>query len=506
MNVRQAVEAICVRYVKYFAALIYLSLLASPPVYADFNKALDAYVARDGKTLLEEVKDAVDKKNNDGLLLFLGAMDGDSAASEYNSTTHRTDSTLREILSKPQWNELRGLLAQATESSTVEVQYDFRSASQFYQDFFREAINQNSDKITADGAADIEERPLTNAEFSEAKKKIMNEYIQRGSKHAMLQSDDIFVRAEAGDPLSQLKLGLKYLNAKSDLGCGLTTPDPLCKARDEAKGYVWLKRAVKSYELSPKDDIDVLSFEMCQVLRENANGDHEALRQAYLWALVGMDFTVHESRSCLGRMHLAGELKGVDPVLDAEFGKPVGDQERLEALSHARPLPAWIVDARNEIATLDLPVFTSYSRSIFEDGRVMDMNQEKVLMRVSPDTVKAFLAELKSIGFYDWSLLNYDGLPFYFCFDNFSRCNVTHLQVTARNGKDVKRFLFETQEVFKPKFVITQRMAQLVLLIDKYFPDSRSSYDSCSFAKSEVWKQACKKPRLEYWHKILEEK
>ena len=53
--------------------------------HADFRKALEAYQNRDGDTLLKEVKDAVDKKNDDGLILFISAMDIDYTTSRMTS-------------------------------------------------------------------------------------------------------------------------------------------------------------------------------------------------------------------------------------------------------------------------------------------------------------------------------------------------------------------------------------------------------------------------------------
>lgn len=482
--------------------LIFSLLLFAQTANADFRKATDFYIARDGTTMLRQVQDAVDKKNNDELMLFLRSMGDDAAASNYNSMTHETDSTLREILTKPQWDKLRGLLVQAAESSTVDVQYDLRTSSQFTSDFYREYLNKCSDKNRSASINIANDRPLTNTEYFGAKQKIMTEYIQRGSKHAMLQSDDIFVRAEAGDPLSQLQLGLKYLNAKSDEGCRLSPQDPLCKTKDETKGYSWLKRAVKSYELSSSADIDALSYEMCQVLRENANGNQETLRQAYLWAFFGMDYTNNKSFSCLDQMHKAGELRDIDPAFDKAIERRWDDPEKLNLLYQAKKLPTWIEDVRNEITPHELPVFTAYpglATTVFEDGRVMDVNQEVVLMRVSPDTVKAFKTELKNMGFWDW---NFRGFGFDMCMHGECEGRKTLLRAMTRNEKKVKRLMFQSIYL-DPKSIIAQRMAKLVLLREKYFPYQTKV---CSFAKSELYKQACKKPPLAEWHKILEEK
>jgi hypothetical protein len=58
--------------------LFYLVLFTQAQLaHADFRKALTAYQNRDGKTMLKEVQDAVDKKNDDGLILFLSVLELD---------------------------------------------------------------------------------------------------------------------------------------------------------------------------------------------------------------------------------------------------------------------------------------------------------------------------------------------------------------------------------------------------------------------------------------------
>ena len=69
---------------------------------------------------MQEVKDAVDKQNDDGLILFLMATNFDAATSDYDETTKQPKSTLRAILPIDKWNELREMLVQATENSTVD--------------------------------------------------------------------------------------------------------------------------------------------------------------------------------------------------------------------------------------------------------------------------------------------------------------------------------------------------------------------------------------------------
>lgn len=66
-------------YVKCLIALFTtLILLVSTYAHADFRKALIAYQARDGQTMLVEMHDAVNKKNHNGLVLFLSVLETDA--------------------------------------------------------------------------------------------------------------------------------------------------------------------------------------------------------------------------------------------------------------------------------------------------------------------------------------------------------------------------------------------------------------------------------------------
>ena len=128
--------------IKAGAKLICISLLfITQTAHADFRKALDAYQARDGATMLKEVKDAVDKKNDDGLVLFLSVLELDSTlknsrmfifSGEHEAREQITNATKenktvpapwQSILSAKQTDELNSLLEKATKQSSLESQY-----------------------------------------------------------------------------------------------------------------------------------------------------------------------------------------------------------------------------------------------------------------------------------------------------------------------------------------------------------------------------------------------
>src|SRR5688500_11704459 len=85
-------------------------LLITQTVHADFRKALDAYQQRDGTTMLKEVKDGADKKNDDGLILYL------SILKQYPKTWQST-------LDSSQQTELFNCLEKATVQSSLQSQY-----------------------------------------------------------------------------------------------------------------------------------------------------------------------------------------------------------------------------------------------------------------------------------------------------------------------------------------------------------------------------------------------
>ena len=499
----QSISAILIKpftklFIKALAKLICIALLfITQTAHADFRKALDAYMARDGATMLKEVKDAVDKKNDDGLMLFLNAMAWDAQTSEHEEITYVPKSTIKTILSKPQWDEMRELLVQATKNSTVDAQYYLITYSQFgrelrYKRFMSLKSSQDPSSTEEKNTTAIIPR-LSNEDSIAISKDINEEYVKHGSRMAAVQSNYVKA-AEAGDPFSQLQLGLKYLNSNSGYGCGNSPKDPLCQTKDETKGYEWLKRAAKSYESSGHSDFDLFASEMCQLLHTTANGDPAKLKQAYLWGLMGgNERTLSQSFYCLTQMHDSGSLKLVASQLDTSWGD-VNKWRTLIFRAELAELPVWVIEIRKELAKENLPVFIyagGPELELYADGRVLfgSINFKKdLLMKVKPKTVKAFLTELKKTGFYQWTMADSSaGI----CAAR--RCGTIDMQFTTRDGTKVHRLLFSVidEKPLDKKLIDTKRMAILKTLVDKYFPTQKLR---CGLGNSEQKKQAC----LEY--------
>ena len=85
-------------------------LLISQTAHADFRKALDAYMVRDGATMLKEVKDAVVKNNDDGIILFLGIL-------------KQHPRTWRPTLNETQVTELFESLGKIAIKSSLQAEY-----------------------------------------------------------------------------------------------------------------------------------------------------------------------------------------------------------------------------------------------------------------------------------------------------------------------------------------------------------------------------------------------
>ncbi|MDI1299407.1 hypothetical protein [Methylotenera sp.] len=464
---------------------------------ADFRLAIEAYQKRNSEELLAQVEDAVKTKNNDGLMLFFYAMNLDSFSSDYVSDGSKT--TLKAILTKSQRNQLRELLVQASNNSNLDVQYYLRRNSAFYQDFFMLSLGKQIEPLKQD-------IKLSNDEFSKAQRQIDDEYIKRGSQFTMLNasalSSSVAQHAEAGDAEIQMMLGLQYMNVGKDsdndahYGCQYQSKEPICQNKNEVKGNYWLKRAAKSYDTNIASGIDLFASQMCKFLSKSTTDNQAILKQAYLWALMGIserDYT--QSRSCLREMSENGTLKLAAPQLYAVWGDWKKENEIL--LNKNNELPDWIVEIRKELAQSPMPIFEYAGLEVYKDGRVLfgvprasyGAPYKDLYMKVPPKTVQRFLSDLKKTGFYDWTVADYDhGI----CGD-FGACHAMEMTFKVRIGTDVRRVILNIAspgklEPLDRKWVGVQRMATLYTLTEKYFPTIKLR---CELGNSDKFREEC---------------
>jgi hypothetical protein len=155
--------------IKTCAKLICISLLlTTQTAHADFRKGLTAYQNRDGKTMLAEVQDALDKKNDDGLILFMSCLKLDnvlSISSLYVGTkenpkifvsetqTSIPKSVLETIITEKEKTTLLNNLEHSSKQSTKDAQYEYLLLryGDLYPDFLQILPPKVRQKVIDDG-------------------------------------------------------------------------------------------------------------------------------------------------------------------------------------------------------------------------------------------------------------------------------------------------------------------------------------------------------------------
>lgn len=486
------------------SCLLTLGLLqCSQLAHADFRKAVDAYVARDGVTMLAEVKHAASMKQEAGLMLFLSALQidaytsaqkdisrvwaGDRAKHYVDQTQFKT--TLSTILTDSQLDDLFNTLQVAVNNSSADIQYEFYSLMSAFK---RQQQN-----------------PL----------EMQEKLSRKGSfKARLVNSRNLIEKAEVGDPTSQLLLGFMYLNFKSDYfgnGCReFNGAEEICQNKDEEKGNFWLKQALKGHEGTRYinffgEDVDTFGAyadAMCDFFHQTANGDRNKLRQAYLWCVVGINSGGYSSWRLLNLMDKAGNLRIAAPEIAKIWGTSIQqDKERVYKtlnLVSFKELPEWLVEVDNYLPKKQFPVFSYYFNDyrmppylldVYADGHVniaftfLPNAKGDALTKVSPRTVQSFLKDLEKIGFRNWNLFTTYGQ---FC-DSPDPCIWTHVQAIHREGNR-----FRKVKIREPAYLAeheydntsTLRVAKLNALVGKYFPTREIR---CELGASEGYRQDC---------------
>lgn len=350
-------------------------LLLSQVANADFRKALDAYIARDGDTLLKKVKDAVEKKNDDGLMLFLMATNFDAATSDYDPKTKKLKSTLQTILSKRQFEEMHALLRKVANNTSVDARYYLEMHSQFSPFIHKlnhihiqKAFQETKEKYAEAGSYEAVQMMNFTA-VHPRNGESMESFLKR-SEHWLIQY------ASLGDALAQLKLGLQYHNYVGNFGCDLNKNGPICRAgENKDKGDYWLKKAIKSFLVSGRDHFQIMIDIMCDFTRSTA-GNNKALQQeSERWCSI--PYSLNKQEIDFGNSEIPSLLR-----------------------------ESWVaVMADNPpIITVDFAVIKpEYSLDVYSDGSVfvafnsnMPTYKEK-LLTLSESELKVFLNELDQI-------------------------------------------------------------------------------------------------------------
>ena len=526
------------------AALSISLLFITQTAHADFRKALNAYLARDGATMLKEVKDAVDKRNDDGLILFLNVLVIDYSSSkrlDRNIHTSTIKSTYEQILNDSQQKQMRRLLDIATSNSTAKSQWillmypnfsnrlrpdwwewqksaqiveaiktkdaesKFSEASNKWGTLYREELN----KIASNGSADAAEKlyELTSSKGRDSGKS----YSKESAIKWMTKS------AEWGNPYMAISLGFKYLHWNSiffysNEGCDAPKDvEAICLPYDKEKGLYWLKQATKYFDKYPMH-FGNFTYEMGNLELKGVGDVPSNPRQAYRWYLLGVNILTNAASEGqsektftieLDKMKKTGLLKVASPELDAAWS----DVKKRDDLLHPKDfteLPDWVVEARKNNA-LEMPVFSyvdkgrgNYALDVYKDGRVtlyflwngIRLVNKETYLKISSAKLKEFLKKLHQIGFDDWPLSR----PAYgkevICMDmTLFYCNSFDYLVTL-NQAQFQRSVFMSQDSHsEPKDKQKMKnIAQIFSLVEKYFPTQKLR---CDLSNSIAYKQDC---------------
>ena len=430
--------------IKAGAKLICISLLfITQTAHADFRKALDAYQARDGATMLKEVKDAVDKKNDDGLVLFLSVLELDSTlknsrmfifSGEHEAREQITNATKenktvpapwQSILSAKQTDELNSLLEKATKQSSLESQYRLLSLqySDGYTIYFtkkQEQLLSELKKLGEQGYLNVYPY-LVDIEKSEPEKLLTyKKGVELGqTKLILLNATDYLLGNKNRKIDKNEKKGLQLLEL------GLSNPDAEFY-------YADIANKVSEFYLN--------------------KGTKQAQQQAYLWSLVALT----TSRTGLVPQSLielkkAGILKQINLELDANWtsnikvlklqNKVAQDADEYALATDFNLLPIQLKEIKHfeqpeliaKCQKIDLqkqPVLSfhhfyydkfyiietapvrNYLIDIYADGRVnfalgsrLDRSQNsETLTKITPEEVQNLVTKVQGFGFENASL------------------------------------------------------------------------------------------------------
>ena len=392
--------------------LLCLSVVTT--AHADFRKALDAYQARDGATMLKEVKDAVDKKNDDGLILFISLLELDK------SLARAPNSMSKEELIRA---EKSGEYIQAP----IETFLDEKEITDFFL-YLEKAVKQSSEES--------QYRFYWLASLS--KIKINFESWPR------LESE-----MHLSHPKNQFSRAMNYLVGNNVV-------------KNETKGIQLLKLALA------KPDAHLywgsFSNKLSQFYHEKylKKRNIALLHQAYAWAMVDLTSNgiyTFGIQKTIDEMQKQGLLLKVAPEMNAllstmpekiKLESGLSDRERIRkrnkiiladiknielpdlilknhkndfkkqpVISLRRFVGENVMDG-NQVAGVS--EFLNYILEAYEDGRVnfnlgskaingfyQTQNQE-VLLKINPEDVKNVVSIAMNSGFYEAPLYNFNSL------------------------------------------------------------------------------------------------
>ena len=508
--------------VKHFANIVCISLLlACQTAHADFRKALNAYQNRDGKTMLAEVQDAVDKKNDNGLVLFISAIKHDRITSKkisLTTTCYETKScsemhtTFETILDKKEQLRLLDLTNKFEKLLKPDTQFQLLYESQIISTGTFQP-NQQAKKL----------EDIANKGSVEAIRMLQS---IRSEKDLEKDSYWMHQAAKYGNTEAQMALAFKYLHyvvsgiSVSQEECKLLDNATFCLPKEEVKGLFWLREAIKS-SLVNQVNLRMVAFHTANILNSNILSQPKNPTEIYRWYLVGLNspdfgwhYGVNKTKFIDGlqSMYDSGDLKIASSKLAADW-ENVEKRNQHIYLKEIKQLPTWLVQQKikklkNHSAVIyeNLNI-ASYRLSIYKDGKV-DLalgsvgnffNDNRIFtidssyLKTTPLKIKQFFKELNQLGFESWQLnATQKNDSDYYC----DTCpSDDHLLTINQGLKEKSVYLgypFYLPESYTTNknidFTSKQRVAKLVLLLEKYFSTIKLR---CELGNSAGYKDAC---------------
>lgn len=369
-----------IKKLAFIGILVTISIGFLPAAHAEqtgFRKALDAYIARDGDAMLAAVKEAVEAKDSDGLMLFLMATNLDAETSEFDAKTRKTSSTLRDILPEQQWGKMHALLKCSVNNASVDARYYLYIKSQFSPFYrqrihvspMREAYEKELAKYAEMGSYEAVQMMDFTADHPR-KGEHQKSFLKR-SKHWLIKY------ASLGDARSQLKLGLQYHNYVGDFGCDLNENGSICKAgKNKKEGDFWLKKAIKSFQVSGHDHFQLMVDIMCDFTNTIVENKTKPLQQeSERWCSI--PYSLNKQTIDFGSRHIPRLLK-------ESWAELMADNPPIISVNFSVIKPVYNLD-------------------IYSDGSVLVVFNSNVptykekLYTLSKPALKSFLNELDRI-------------------------------------------------------------------------------------------------------------
>lgn len=484
-------------------ALTVSFLLITQTAHADFRKALDAYQKRDGATMLKEVKDAVDKKNDDGIILFVGIL------KQYPKIWQST-------LDSSQQAELFSNLEKITSHSSLQSQYrlavisrtnDYPKPNSLEASQEELALIHRLEPVASKGYA-----PAAMALYSAYAFPIANsdkqpeKIINKNPEKAM---NWLIKAAESGSTQGAFVLGMKLLNITDNkYGCNDWKPSVLiCPSKDEAKGWLWMQQAAMQAN-ERNIMLGDFAYEMGGLYRQGVAGNKPDYEQAYLWYVFGIDKVSHISTSGYGssdalnykinqkiaEMQKMGELEIANQQLDNVWTN-TAERSRILASENQRRTPRLFGQKDKKIK--DKPVFSKYEANgagkivdVYADGRInfthdqfpTDVENSETYQKVKSKKVKEFLNKMTDMGFYNVPLTNYESFS-----DEVGLSSVYLL--TTRNNKTLRN-IFRYNSGTYYDAILDRPLANYLALAEKYFPTAKLN---CNLSPNDLLQKKCLK-------------